>query len=125
MNFWRRSRRSCRESVSALPADVQEALNTPEDKRTPEQKKLADDYAPIIRIDPPKYKEIMTPEQIRIYEGLRAPLLALAEPAEPETFGQSVKMNNWRSRKVLFSTQENLTGLRMRSAACFISGRWI
>jgi hypothetical protein len=74
------------ERIRTFPTPVQEALNTPEDKRTPEQKKLADDYAPIIRIDPPKYKEAMTPEQIRIYDGLRAPLLALAEPAEPENF---------------------------------------
>ena len=74
-------KRSCRENAFAtFPPSVQEALKTPEEKRTPEQKKLADDYAPIIRIDPPKYKEIMTPEQIRIYDGLRAPLQTLAEP---------------------------------------------
>ena len=72
--------------IRTFPLDVQEALKTPEDKRTPAQKKLADDYAPIVRIDPPKYKEIMSPEQIRIYDGLRSPLQNLAEPAEPESF---------------------------------------
>lgn len=72
--------------IRTFPPQVQEALKTPEDKRTPEQKKLADDYAPIIRIDPPKYKEVMTPEQIRIYDGLRTPLQDLVEPAEPENF---------------------------------------
>lgn len=72
--------------IKNFPPEVQEALKTPEEKRTPEQKKLADDYAPIIRIDPPKYKEIMTAEEIRTYDGLRAPLLALAQPAEPENF---------------------------------------
>jgi len=72
--------------IRQLPADVQEAINTPEEKRTPAQKKLAEDYAPIIRIDPPKYREIMTPEQVKIYEGLRTPLLTLAKPADLETF---------------------------------------
>jgi hypothetical protein len=70
------------ERIRAFPPNVQEALKAPEDKRTPEQKKLADDYAPIIRIDPPKYKEIMTPEQIRTYDGLRKPLEDLAKPQE-------------------------------------------
>ena len=74
------------ERIRTFPADVQEALKTPEEKRTPAQKKMADDYAPIVRIDPPKYKEIMSPEQIRIYDGLRSPLQNLAEPAEPESF---------------------------------------
>ena len=72
--------------IRTFPADVQEALKTPEEKRTPAQKKMADDYAPIVRIDPPKYKEIMSPEQVRIYDGLRSPLQNLAEPAEPESF---------------------------------------
>jgi len=72
--------------ISQLPADAQEAIKTPEERRTPAQKKIAEDYAPIIRIDPPKYREIMTPEQIKIYEGLRTPLLALAKPADLETF---------------------------------------
>jgi len=74
------------ERVRELPANVQEAVRTPEEKRTPEQKKLADDYAPILRIDPPKYKEVMTPEQIRVYEGLRAPLEILARPTDLENF---------------------------------------
>jgi Protein of unknown function (DUF1553)/Protein of unknown function (DUF1549)/Planctomycete cytochrome C len=74
------------ERIRTFPPEIQEALKTPEEKRTPQQKKMADDYAPIIRIDTPKYKEIMTPEQIRIYDGLRAPLQDLAQPAEPENF---------------------------------------
>jgi hypothetical protein len=74
------------ERIRQLPADVQEAIRTPEEKRTPAQKKLAEDYAPIIRIDPPKYREIMTQEQVKIYEGLRTPLLSLAKPADLETF---------------------------------------
>ncbi|MFN8006652.1 MAG: DUF1553 domain-containing protein [Terriglobia bacterium] len=74
------------ERIHQLPQDVQEALKTPEDKRNPAQKKLAEDYAPIIRIDPPKYKEIMTPEEVKVYDGLRTPLLALAKPADLETF---------------------------------------
>jgi len=74
------------ERIRTFPPAVQEALKTPEEKRTLEQKKLADDYAPIIRIDTPKYKEIMTREQIRIYDGLRSPLQNLAQPAELENF---------------------------------------
>jgi hypothetical protein len=74
------------ERIAKFPPNVQEALRTPEEKRTKEQKKLADDYAPIIRIDPPKYKEIMTPDQIRTYDGLRVPLMDLARPTEPENF---------------------------------------
>ncbi|MEW5977355.1 MAG: PSD1 and planctomycete cytochrome C domain-containing protein [Acidobacteriota bacterium] len=72
--------------IKDLPPVVQEAVRTPEERRTEEQKKLADDYAPILRIDPPKYREIMTPDQIRTYEGLRAPLEALTKPADLETF---------------------------------------
>ena len=92
--------------IRQLPADVQEAINTPEEKRTPAQKKLAEDYAPIIRIDPPKYREIMTPEQIKIYEGLRTPLLTLAKPADLETF-----LDGQRRRKPR-QTEKSYSGYR-------------
>ena len=70
------------ERIGELPLNVQAALKLPEDRRTPEQKKLADDYAPIIRIDRDKYKEVMTVEQIRIYDGLRTPLEKLVKPSD-------------------------------------------
>ncbi len=72
--------------IREFPPIVQEAFKTPENQRTPEQKKLADDYAPIVRIDLIKYKEVMTAEQIRIYDSLRVPLQDLAQPVEPENF---------------------------------------
>jgi hypothetical protein len=74
------------ERIRELPPAAQEAVRTPEEKRTPEQRKLADDYAPVLRIDPPKYKESMTPEENRIYDSLRLPLEALTKPTDLETF---------------------------------------
>jgi hypothetical protein len=50
------------ERVTMLPADVQKIIRIPQKDRTVEQQKVADDYFPVLRIDPPLIREIMTPE---------------------------------------------------------------
>ena len=47
------------ERLKMLPKDVQAAIRKPERQRTASEQKVADDYFPILRIDPPKIKEIM------------------------------------------------------------------
>jgi Protein of unknown function (DUF1553)/Protein of unknown function (DUF1549) len=52
------------ERVAMLPADVQGVIRKPEKERTVQEQKIADDYFPILRIDPDKIKEVM-PEEVR------------------------------------------------------------
>lgn len=58
------------ERVGMLPPDVQAIVRKPERKRTPEEQKIADDYFPVLRIDPPKIKEIMPKDEIAQYDAL-------------------------------------------------------
>ncbi len=56
------------ERLSLLPEDVQAAIRKPEKERTAREQKIADDYYPVLRVDPPKIKEVMPPEEIKQYE---------------------------------------------------------
>lgn len=58
------------ERVSMLPPDVREIVLKPERRRTVAEQKIADDYFPVLRIDPPKMKEIMPQEEIEQYNAL-------------------------------------------------------
>ena len=60
--------------VAMLPADVREIILKAERDRTPAEQKIADDYFPILRIDVPKIREVMTPEDLKKYEELQAQL---------------------------------------------------
>jgi hypothetical protein len=53
------------ERVAILPADVQAAIRKPEAQRTAVEQKIYDDYYPVLRIDPPKIKELMQPGRSR------------------------------------------------------------
>jgi hypothetical protein len=58
--------------VAMLPADVQSAIRKPEKQRTAQEQKLADDYYPVLRIDPDKVQEVMpVAERARYQELLR------------------------------------------------------
>ncbi|MCW5558351.1 MAG: DUF1553 domain-containing protein [Verrucomicrobiae bacterium] len=73
------------ERLSALPPDAQAAIRKPEDQRSAAEQKVADDYHPILRIDPGKIKEIMPADQIPRYDEF---LKALRELKAPEPLPQ-------------------------------------
>jgi hypothetical protein len=58
--------------VAMLPPDVQAIIRKPERQRTAKERKLADDYFPVLRIDADKIQEVMTPEQVKQYKSLQA-----------------------------------------------------
>jgi hypothetical protein len=56
------------ERLSLLPEDVQAAIRKPEKERTAREQKIADDYYPVLRIDPSKIKAVMPAEELKQYE---------------------------------------------------------
>ena len=56
------------ERLLALPKEAQSAIRKPERERTAGEQKVYDDYYPILRIDPPKIKALMKPDEIRQYD---------------------------------------------------------
>jgi hypothetical protein len=60
--------------VAMLPADIQAIINKAEKKRTPAEQKIADDYFPVLRIDPDKIEEVMSDSDKKAYKELRAKL---------------------------------------------------
>jgi hypothetical protein len=70
------------ERVALLTPEIQAVIRKPERKRTPAEQKIADDYSPVLRIDPPKIKEIMSPEEIAKYDALLERQHALTKPPE-------------------------------------------
>ncbi|MSU35908.1 MAG: DUF1553 domain-containing protein [Pedosphaera sp.] len=68
------------ERLSALPPEAQAAIRKPEKQRSAAEQKIAEDYHPILRIDPIKMKAIMTPEVIKEYDGYLKQLAALKAP---------------------------------------------
>ena len=56
------------ERLALLPDEVQAAIRKPEKERTVREQKVADDYYPVLRIDPPKIKEVMPAEEVKQYE---------------------------------------------------------
>ncbi|MBN8247540.1 MAG: DUF1553 domain-containing protein [Verrucomicrobia bacterium] len=73
------------ERLAALPPDAQSAIRKPEDQRSAAEQKIADDYHPILRIDPVKIKEVMPADQIPRYEEF---LKSLKELKAPEPLPQ-------------------------------------
>jgi hypothetical protein len=74
------------ERILMLPAEVQQVVRKPEKERTLEERKIADDYGPILRIDKKKILEIMTAEQRARYEALERPIRELKEPSSLPEF---------------------------------------
>ncbi len=56
--------------VAMLTPEVQAIIRKPEKARTPAEQKTADDYFPVLRIDPSKIKGAMPPEDKSKYEAL-------------------------------------------------------
>ncbi|MGH9611987.1 MAG: DUF1549 domain-containing protein, partial [Bryobacteraceae bacterium] len=70
------------ERVAMLTPDVQTIIRKPESDRTAAEQKTADDYYPVLRIDPSKIKEIMPPEDVAKYKALQKEETALGRPPE-------------------------------------------
>ena len=68
------------ERVSVLPPDVQAIILKTERKRTIAEQKIANDYSPVLRIDPPKMKEIMPKDVITQYDALMKQQRAVRPP---------------------------------------------
>jgi hypothetical protein len=58
------------ERVALLTPDVQAVIRKPEKQRTAAEQKIADDYYPVLRVDPSKFKQIMPPEEVAKYDAL-------------------------------------------------------
>lgn len=70
------------ERVAMLTPEVQAIIRKAEKERTAQEQKIADDYFPVLRIDPSKIKEAMPPEQRAKYEALQKRESALQHPPE-------------------------------------------
>ena len=57
-----------------LPAEVRTVILKPEKERTAAEQKIADDYYPVLRIDPDKIEEVMPPDDLKKYKELRSKL---------------------------------------------------
>jgi hypothetical protein len=68
------------ERLAMLPADVQAVILKPERQRTAREQKLADDYYPILRIDPEKIREVMPESERKLYEDYQKQLDSLKKP---------------------------------------------
>jgi hypothetical protein len=62
------------ERVAMLPPDVREVILKPEARRTAAEQKIADDYFPVLRIDPGKIMEVMPEPERKAYQELQRKL---------------------------------------------------
>jgi hypothetical protein len=58
------------ERVALLTPDIQAIIRKSEKDRTPAEQKVADDYFPVLRIDPDKIKEAMPKDEVAKYNAL-------------------------------------------------------
>jgi uncharacterized protein DUF1553/uncharacterized protein DUF1549 len=65
--------------VAMLPPEIQVVINKPEKNRAPAEQKIADDYYPVLRIDPDKIEEVMSEADRKTYKDLRGQLNKLGE----------------------------------------------
>jgi hypothetical protein len=65
------------ERVALLTPDVQAVVRKPEKQRTAAEQKIFDDYYPVLRVDPSKFKQIMPKEEVAKYNALTKELEAL------------------------------------------------
>lgn len=68
------------ERLQMMPPDVQAAIRKPEAKRNAAEQKIYEDYYPILRIDPPKIKALMSSEQVKTYDGYLKQINELKAP---------------------------------------------
>ncbi len=70
------------ERLSMMTKEVQAAIRKPEKERSAEEQKIYVDYYPILRIDPPKIKAVMTSEEVKRYDEFLKQIAAV-KPPEP------------------------------------------
>lgn len=70
------------ERVAGLTPEVRAIVLKPEKQRTVAEQKIADDYYPVLRIDPSKFKAIMSPEDLARYKDLEQQESKLVRPPE-------------------------------------------
>ena len=58
------------ERVALLTPDVQAIVRKPEKQRTAAEQKIFDDYYPVLRVDPSKFKQIMPADEVAKYNAL-------------------------------------------------------
>ncbi|HEY2146429.1 MAG TPA: DUF1549 domain-containing protein, partial [Pirellulales bacterium] len=63
--------------VAMLPPDVQAVIRKPEKDRTPDERKIADDYFPVLRIDGDKLRPALSDADRSRYDDLEKQLAAL------------------------------------------------
>ncbi len=74
------------ERVGMLTSDIQAIIRKPEKQRTVAEQKIADDYFPVLRIDPPKIKEIMPKDEAAQYSALLKQAAAIRKPPELHSY---------------------------------------
>jgi hypothetical protein len=62
------------ERVEILPSSVRAVIRKPERERTAQEQKIADDYFPVLRIDPAKLLEVMPAAEQKKYKDLQQQL---------------------------------------------------
>src|SRR5581483_5758118 len=67
--------------VALLPAEVRGIVQKPEKERTAKEQKVADDYFPVLRIDPPKIMEVMPAAERQRYRELQDQLKQVEQDA--------------------------------------------
>ncbi len=67
------------ERIRMLPAEIQSVIHKVENERTVAEQKIADDYYPILRIDPEKITEVMSKEDREQYQEYQKQLRAVGE----------------------------------------------
>jgi len=86
------------ERVALLTPEVQAVVHKNERDRTPAEQKIFDDYFPVLRIDPSKFKAIMPKDEVEKYEALSKELRALGT-VEPLPSYWTVEENRQRLRQ--------------------------
>ena len=69
------------ERVALLTPEIQAVVRKPEKLRSTAEQKIADDYYPVLRVDPSKFKAIMPKEEVAKYDALTKELEALGTVA--------------------------------------------
>ncbi|MEY2429631.1 MAG: hypothetical protein QOJ40_2516 [Verrucomicrobiota bacterium] len=67
------------ERVLMLPPEVQGIIRKPEKERTAAEQKIADDYFPVVRIDPEKIEEVMPRDECEKYKKFQEQVKELDE----------------------------------------------
>jgi hypothetical protein len=96
------------ERVALLPEEVRVIVRKSVKERSPEEQKIADDYFPVLRIDPVKIQEIMPAEERRRYDDLLRQLTQLEKetPSLPAFWTVEVDKQKAKEPTYILTTGE-------------------